>query len=111
MHRVLMAMSLLVRVCLTSVVQAQSDVPKDRIAGGCHRTCPRHQIAIHQLHRPVCSGNSAGGEVQLPLGVVVSLRVVFFLGTAATRWLQHGLRETVLPRTRLDPGARNALVR
>ncbi|WP_264214128.1 mechanosensitive ion channel domain-containing protein [Leisingera thetidis] len=50
------------------------------------------------------------GDVQLSLGVVVSLLVVFFLGTVATRWLQHGLRETVLPRTRLDPGARNALV-
>ncbi|QJF51627.1 mechanosensitive ion channel domain-containing protein [Roseobacter ponti] len=50
------------------------------------------------------------GDVQISLGVVVSLMLVFFLGTVATRWMQHGLRETVLPRTRLDAGARNALV-
>lgn len=64
---------------------------------------------VAETWRLVTEGVEVGG-VTLSLGIVVSLVVVFFLGAIATRWIQRGLRETVLPRTRLDPGARNALV-
>ncbi|MBK0325926.1 mechanosensitive ion channel family protein [Rhodobacteraceae bacterium F11138] len=64
---------------------------------------------VAEIWRLIIEGVEVGG-VTLSLGVVVSLLVVFGLGAIATRWLQRGLRETVLPRTRLDTGARNALV-
>ena len=50
------------------------------------------------------------GDMRISLGVVVSLLVAFVLGTILTRWLQHSLRDTVLPSTKLDAGARNAVV-
>ncbi|WP_163025852.1 mechanosensitive ion channel domain-containing protein [Chachezhania antarctica] len=50
------------------------------------------------------------GDVRISIGVVVSLLVAFALGTIATRWLQRSLRDTVLPNTKMDAGARNALV-
>jgi small-conductance mechanosensitive channel len=49
------------------------------------------------------------GDVRLTPGAVFAVIVVFALGLIATRLLQGALRTTVLPRTRLDPGARNAI--
>ena len=50
------------------------------------------------------------GEVRISLDVVITLVIVFTAGMLITRWLQLLLRVNVLPRTRLDLGARSALV-
>jgi small-conductance mechanosensitive channel len=50
------------------------------------------------------------GETRLSPGVVAIFGVVFGLGYLLTRGVQGVLRSTVLPKTRLDPGARTALV-
>lgn len=50
------------------------------------------------------------GETRFSLEMLITLVLVFFLGLLATRWLQRLLRVTVLPRTRMDAGARTALV-
>lgn len=64
---------------------------------------------VAEVWRLVTVGTQIG-EVHLSLGVVFSLLIVFAVGAGATRWLQHALRDTVLPRTRMDSGAQNALV-
>ena len=50
------------------------------------------------------------GDATLSLNGLVTLVLVFAIGLLATRWIQRLLRETVLPRTRLDIGARSALI-
>jgi small-conductance mechanosensitive channel len=50
------------------------------------------------------------GDMRISLDAVITLVVVFAIGMLITRWLQQLLRISVLPRTRLDPGAKNALV-
>lgn len=50
------------------------------------------------------------GGIRLSAGVVLTLVVVFALGIALTRLLQRLLRSTVLPRTRLDAGGKNAVL-
>jgi small-conductance mechanosensitive channel len=50
------------------------------------------------------------GEIQLSLGNVVTLLVVFVLGYVITRWLQKIIGNTILPRTRLDKGSSNAIL-
>ncbi|NLJ91770.1 MAG: DUF3772 domain-containing protein [Aeromonadales bacterium] len=50
------------------------------------------------------------GEIRLSLDMVIVLVVVFGLGMLVTHWLQRLLRFTVLPRTRLDAGAKTAVV-
>ncbi len=50
------------------------------------------------------------GDMRISLDVVITLVVVFTIGMLLTRWLQQLLRISVLPRTRLDPGAKTALV-
>jgi small-conductance mechanosensitive channel len=49
------------------------------------------------------------GDARLTPGTVFAVIVVFALGLLATRLLQGALKTTVLPRTRLDPGARTAI--
>lgn len=49
------------------------------------------------------------GDARLSVDGFLTLILVFAVGLVATRWLQTALRTTVLPRTRLDPGARNAV--
>lgn len=49
------------------------------------------------------------GEVRLTPGVVVTVVVVFAIGYMLTRFVQSALKSTVLPRTRLDAGSRNAV--
>lgn len=50
------------------------------------------------------------GDVQLSLGTVVTLVLVFALGYIITRWLQKVIGTAILPRTRLDRGSTNAIV-
>lgn len=49
------------------------------------------------------------GETRLTPGVVFTVLFVFAIGYMLTRFLQSALKTTVLPRTRLDAGARNAV--
>ncbi|MEO9614897.1 MAG: DUF3772 domain-containing protein [Nitratireductor sp.] len=48
--------------------------------------------------------------INVSIGVVVTLVAVFVLGVFITRWLQRFLGTTVLPRTKLDSGGRNAVL-
>ena len=50
------------------------------------------------------------GGIRLSAGIVLTLMLVFAIGVGATRLLQTVLRGTVLPRTRLDTGGRNAVL-
>lgn len=50
------------------------------------------------------------GETRISLTDFVALVAVFALGYVATRALQGGLRNSILPRTRLDKGAQTAIV-
>jgi small-conductance mechanosensitive channel len=50
------------------------------------------------------------GDIRLSLDVVLTLIVVLTVGTVLTRWIQRLLWVSVLPRTRLDSGARTALI-
>lgn len=49
------------------------------------------------------------GETRITPGVVVAVVLVFAAGLLVTRLLQGALKSTVLPRTKMDVGARNAL--
>lgn len=50
------------------------------------------------------------GGTRISFGVVVMLVAIFVIGVILTRWLQRMLSTTVLPKTRLDSGGRNAVV-
>jgi small-conductance mechanosensitive channel len=54
-------------------------------------------------------GVSLGGT-QISPAIFLTLALVFTLGYLATRLLQGALRNTILPKTRLDTGGRNAIV-
>lgn len=49
------------------------------------------------------------GDTRITPGVVLAVVLVFAAGLLATRLLQGALKSTVLPRTRMDVGARNAV--
>jgi potassium efflux system protein len=49
------------------------------------------------------------GEARITPSSILAVAVIFGLGLLATRLLQGALKSTVLPRTRLDAGARTAL--
>ncbi len=49
------------------------------------------------------------GDTRITPGIVLAVILVFAIGLFATRLLQGALRSTVLPRTRMDVGARNAV--
>lgn len=57
----------------------------------------------------VREGFQVGGVTVSP-SVIVSLVVVFAIGYALTQLVQGALRHTILPKTRLDQGARTAMV-
>jgi small-conductance mechanosensitive channel len=59
--------------------------------------------------RRFTEGVSLGG-VQISPVVFVTFAAVFALGYVVTRLLQGALRNTILPKTRLDTGGRNAIV-
>jgi len=50
------------------------------------------------------------GNMRISLGVVFVLLAVFGAGLLVTQWLQRVIRSSVLPKTRLDTGGRNAVV-
>jgi small-conductance mechanosensitive channel len=50
------------------------------------------------------------GDTRITPAIVLAVIAVFAIGMIATRLLQGALRTTVLPRTKLDAGARNAVV-
>ncbi|MBC7132702.1 MAG: mechanosensitive ion channel family protein [Roseovarius sp.] len=54
-------------------------------------------------------GVSLGG-IKLSPAVFLTFLIVFGLGFMATRLLQGALRNTILPKTRIDTGGRNAIV-
>ncbi|WP_297771617.1 DUF3772 domain-containing protein [uncultured Roseovarius sp.] len=54
-------------------------------------------------------GVSLGGT-QISPAIFLTFALVFTLGYLATRLLQGALRNTILPKTRLDTGGRNAIV-
>ncbi|SHK69528.1 Mechanosensitive ion channel, partial [Shimia gijangensis] len=64
---------------------------------------------VLEVWRILTVGADVGG-MRLSLSVIFSLVFVFFIGVVITRWMQRGLRETVLPRTKMDAGAQNALI-
>jgi len=49
------------------------------------------------------------GDARITPGIVLAVILVFAIGVFATRLLQGALRTTVLPRTSMDAGARNAV--
>lgn len=64
---------------------------------------------IAEVWRLLTSGVQIG-DVELSIDSLLTLIFVFLLGLVATQWLQKTLRQEVLPRTRIDAGARNAVV-
>jgi potassium-dependent mechanosensitive channel len=50
------------------------------------------------------------GGTRITPAIILAVVLVFAIGMVATRILQSALRSTVLPRTKLDVGARNAVV-
>ena len=50
------------------------------------------------------------GDTRITPAIVLAVIAVFAIGLIATRLLQGAMRSTVLPRTKLDVGARNAVV-
>lgn len=64
---------------------------------------------VLEVWRMLTVGADVGG-MRLSLSVIFSLLFVFCVGVVLTRWMQRGLRETVLPRTKMDIGAQNALI-
>src|SRR5690606_21060555 len=61
------------------------------------------------LSTRIRQGISLGG-IRLSPGAILTFVVVFALGYMATRLLQGTVRNTILPRTRLDEGAQNAAI-
>ena len=50
------------------------------------------------------------GDTRISPTIFLTLAVVFVLGLLATRLLQGALKNSVLPKTKIDPGGRNAIV-
>lgn len=55
-------------------------------------------------------GGFSIGETRISPAIFFTLALVFILGYGATRLLQGTLKNTILPKTRMDMGARNAIV-
>ncbi|SEK54563.1 Small-conductance mechanosensitive channel [Roseovarius azorensis] len=64
---------------------------------------------LHEAWLRFTQGVSLGGITISPTGFL-TLAVVFTLGYLATRLIQGALKNSVLPKTRLDTGGRNAVV-
>ncbi|MBY4891803.1 DUF3772 domain-containing protein [Rhodobacteraceae bacterium N5(2021)] len=63
---------------------------------------------LGELYARVIEGFTVG-DTRITPGVVLAVILVFAAGLLATRLLQGALKSTVLPRTKLDVGARNAV--
>lgn len=64
---------------------------------------------LREIWMSFASGISIGG-VRISPTAFVTFALVFGLGYAATRLVQGTLKSTILPKTRLDAGGRNAMV-
>ncbi|MBF9029741.1 DUF3772 domain-containing protein [Rhodobacterales bacterium HKCCE3408] len=63
---------------------------------------------LGEIYARFNEGFALGGTRITP-GTIFSVVLVFLIGLLATRLLQGALKTTVLPRTRMDAGARNAI--
>ncbi|MBO3759768.1 DUF3772 domain-containing protein [Ciceribacter sp. L1K22] len=63
---------------------------------------------VSEAWRIVREGFDLGG-VRLSPEVLVVLAITFLIGLFITRWIQRIVDRIVLPRTRIDPGGRNAI--
>ncbi len=50
------------------------------------------------------------GNTRISVGVILVLLIIFAAGLLITQWLQRVIRSSVLPKTRLDTGGKNAVV-
>ncbi|MEL7256353.1 MAG: DUF3772 domain-containing protein [Pseudomonadota bacterium] len=64
---------------------------------------------LTELWTQVLDGISIGGVRISPM-IFLTFALVFVLGYLATRMVQGALKNTILPKTRIDPGGRNAIV-
>ena len=64
---------------------------------------------LNELWSQVLAGFEVGGVRISPM-VFLTFAVVFVAGYTVTRLVQGALRNTVLPKTRIDPGGQNAII-
>jgi len=64
---------------------------------------------LQEIWAQMMNGFDIGG-VRISPTVFLTFAIVFMAGYTATRLLQGALRNTVLPKTRIDPGGQNAIV-
>ncbi|MCZ7676989.1 MAG: mechanosensitive ion channel [Roseovarius sp.] len=64
---------------------------------------------LDELWSGLLAGFELGG-VRVSPSVFLTFAVVFIAGFTVTRLMQGALRNTVLPKTRIDPGGQNAIV-
>ena len=63
---------------------------------------------LGELYARVLEGFTLG-ETRITPGIILAVILVFAIGLMITRLLQGALKSTVLPRTKMDVGARNAV--
>ena len=63
---------------------------------------------LGEIYESLAAGFTVG-DTRITPGIVIAVILVFTIGLFATRLLQGALRATVLPRTKMDVGARNAV--
>ncbi|MAU52359.1 MAG: mechanosensitive ion channel protein MscS [Roseovarius sp.] len=67
------------------------------------------ETELAELWSTLVNGVTLGG-VRISPAVIFTLGLVFFIGLMVTRLVQGVLRNSILPKTRMDPGGRNAVV-
>lgn len=64
---------------------------------------------LTELYTRVSEGFTIG-ETRISPTIFLTFAIVFLLGYTATRLLQGALKNTILPKTKIDPGGRNAIL-